>query len=525
MTQRTSFTRTVESILLQTLTGAKQILSASNSYLQQLVATTRQLSVDAANSATASQNSANDSAASASASAASASNAKDSQTRVTALYLSFSRQWYGELNSDPDVDPINGGPPLVGAQYYNLTTKIIRQYTVDGWQDYDLDAQHQSQNAAMSASQSAASAAVSTNQANIATAMAQQTTNDRNLIQTIMGPIVVPNASYALRYTRVNSAGTAYETRTPGQVLTDIGGASQIYADQLNNDKLNRNGDDTKNGLLNLNGTLQFGAGNNLTLCDAQNKYRTNEYLDSGNSTRVIDINAVGGGNLGWFRFPSSGRAYSNAGTFSLTSETDLKYDKVGGRIAPSGGGFFDFLGGGYSNIYRNDGNAGDGLMDFHSDVNGTNNWVATITCDGSFKIFGGGMFVGTATSSEYGDLAEKYTTARRFPKGTIMSLTKSGAKSEATAGKAGSSVLGVISTKPGLMINEQLKSGQFIGIIGRVPTRVVGVVKRGDPISASGTAGVGVVGTDHFIGYAVEDSDDLNEKLIEVSLIPGRSA
>lgn len=137
------------------------------------------------------------------------------------------------------------------------------------------------------------------------------------------------------------------------------------------------------------------------------------------------------------------------------------------------------------------------------------------------------GTMYGTATSALYGDLAEHYITRRRYRPGTIVSLKSTLSKLsrkayEVEAAVSESPYIGVVSTRPGVTINAQLTAGQKIGIIGRVPTRVIGVVNVGDPISLSDTPGVGIVGRGEIIGHAITPSDDDGEKLIEVALFGG---
>ena len=137
------------------------------------------------------------------------------------------------------------------------------------------------------------------------------------------------------------------------------------------------------------------------------------------------------------------------------------------------------------------------------------------------------GTMYGTATSALYGDLAEHYLTRRHYRPGTLVGLKTPRSKRsrktyEVEAAVVGAAYIGVVSTRPGVTINTQLTSGQKIGIIGRVPTRVVGVVDVGDPISLSDIPGVGIVGRHEIIGHAITASNDVGEKLIEVALFGG---
>lgn len=123
--------------------------------------------------------------------------------------------------------------------------------------------------------------------------------------------------------------------------------------------------------------------------------------------------------------------------------------------------------------------------------------------------------FNGTATSAKYADLAEKYTTDKEYPVGTIMAV---GGSAETTAADRADVVVGVISEAPAYLMNSE-SSGQAIGLKGRVPVRVVGSVKKGDPIYVDG-AGVGTATlSPTLVGVALEDNSSLDEKLVECVL------
>jgi hypothetical protein len=60
---------------------------------------------------------------------------------------------------------------------------------------------------------------------------------------------------------------------------------------------------------------------------------------------------------------------------------------------------------------------------------------------------------------------------------------------------------------------------GQAIGLKGRVPVRVKGVVKKGEAIYAWEDGVSSTVKTSALVGIALESSDDDSEKLIECVL------
>ena len=92
----------------------------------------------------------------------------------------------------------------------------------------------------------------------------------------------------------------------------------------------------------------------------------------------------------------------------------------------------------------------------------------------------------GTAYRAYWGDLAEYYETDKEYPFGTLV---KFGGEKEITI--ADKEVNAVISSKPGFILNNQMKNGQTIALCGRVPVRVVGKCNKFDYLVLSDTPGV----------------------------------
>jgi len=145
-------------------------------------------------------------------------------------------------------------------------------------------------------------------------------------------------------------------------------------------------------------------------------------------------------------------------------------------------------------------------------DVNATNNTVAVRDSSGNISA---NVFNGVSTSARYADLAEKYTTDQEYPVGTAMCV---GGEAETTAAKTSSHCIGVISTEPAYLMNSEAE-GQAIGLKGRVPVRVKGIVAKGDPIYAWEDGVCSTVAATSLVGIALEASDDESEKLIECVL------
>lgn len=124
-------------------------------------------------------------------------------------------------------------------------------------------------------------------------------------------------------------------------------------------------------------------------------------------------------------------------------------------------------------------------------------------------------VIYGRSTSATYADLAERYTTDKQYEPGTVM-VVAVGGEYEATASyQIGQRVIGVISTAPAHIMNDDI-DGQAIGLVGRVPVKVIGPVKKGQTIisNADGKAIAGENG--YIIGQALETNLDVGVKLVE---------
>jgi hypothetical protein len=130
-----------------------------------------------------------------------------------------------------------------------------------------------------------------------------------------------------------------------------------------------------------------------------------------------------------------------------------------------------------------------------------------------------GGQFIGTATSSLYADLAERYEADAEYPVGTIVRI---GGEKEITIAN-GFKAFGIISSNPGFKMNSEAGSDQthpYVALAGRVPCKVIGKVEKGDAISLSTIPGVGIAtqfGDGVVIGRALENKDTEEEGLVLV--------
>jgi hypothetical protein len=95
----------------------------------------------------------------------------------------------------------------------------------------------------------------------------------------------------------------------------------------------------------------------------------------------------------------------------------------------------------------------------------------------------------GTATTAEYADLAERFETDTPYEPGTVVEL---GGEKEITAvaDELSERVFGVISTRPGFLLNGRAGENDThpaVALNGRVPVKVIGLVNRGDRLVSAG--------------------------------------
>jgi hypothetical protein len=140
------------------------------------------------------------------------------------------------------------------------------------------------------------------------------------------------------------------------------------------------------------------------------------------------------------------------------------------------------------------------------------------------------GGFEVQARQALYADVAERYHADAIYEPGTLVKL---GGENEITQTTADTetSILGIISTDPYCVMNSPHRRPDLtnewhppVALLGRVPTKVVGTINKGDLIVSSTTAGHGRAWTGpgpapygSVIGKAVENKTDSNAGIIEV--------
>jgi hypothetical protein len=88
-------------------------------------------------------------------------------------------------------------------------------------------------------------------------------------------------------------------------------------------------------------------------------------------------------------------------------------------------------------------------------------------------------FFIGTATSAQYADLAEKYLPDAEYEVGTVVMV--GGEKEITSTQESDDFAIGVISQNPAFMMNRDLEGGVYVALKGRVPVKVIDSVQKGD--------------------------------------------
>lgn len=187
---------------------------------------------------------------------------------------------------------------------------------------------------------------------------------------------------------------------------------------------------------------------------------------------------------------------FNDSGT--LGGDADLTYNKT-------------------TNVLTVNGNVGVSHVSVTNSVQATT--VNTFGLTGNNATFSANVtashFVGTATQAIYADLAEKYATDQTYEPGTVVVV---GGTAEVTACAEGQRTIGVVSTAPAFLMNKDAE-GQAIALKGRVPCKVVGAVNKGDELVPADN-GCAKVGTDKVFAIALNTSEEVGERVIEVVVL-----
>ena len=182
-----------------------------------------------------------------------------------------------------------------------------------------------------------------------------------------------------------------------------------------------------------------------------------------------------GGTGLTSFNHVTNGSAVFTSGTNTLTT----------GVLPVSGGGTGTNSVTGTGSVVLNISPGFSTSISTPSIINNGTNGVGNIGASGQ----GFNTVFARATSAQYADLAEVYTSDRNYIPGTVVVF---GGTSEVTVSLTSHdpSVAGVVSTNPAYLMNDSVE-GIAVALQGRVPCRVLGPVVKGDRVVTSNVRGV----------------------------------
>ena len=128
-------------------------------------------------------------------------------------------------------------------------------------------------------------------------------------------------------------------------------------------------------------------------------------------------------------------------------------------------------------------------------------------------KLYANGGVQGTASSALWADLAEQYLPDEKYPIGTLI---KFGGKKDITI--ADNECNGIISERPGFLLDCGLEDSLPVALVGKTRVRVVGKVNKFDKLVLSEIPGIARVrkkDSEKVIGIALDGSDNKEEKLV----------
>jgi hypothetical protein len=279
---------------------------------------------------------------------------------------------------------------------------------------------------------------------------------------------------------------------------------------------------DTTNGTLRVHNGITAGGSNIATVAyvTAQISSLSANSITNGTSSVAV---IASGGNI---RANVGGSTITNtySGGLEVTGLISATGNVTGGNLVVTGN-IVDT--GALSIITSSNGNItllpnGTGNINTGANIMPTANATANI---GSATLSYNTIFA-KATSAQYADLAENYSTDAEYAPGTVVEFGGT-AEVTQTASSHRTQVAGIVSTNPSYLMNSGQTGSHVVAVAltGRVPCRVIGTIHKGDRLVSSDIAGVATVldlaqyQPGCIIGKALENYNSQEIGIIEVAV------
>jgi hypothetical protein len=132
-------------------------------------------------------------------------------------------------------------------------------------------------------------------------------------------------------------------------------------------------------------------------------------------------------------------------------------------------------------------------------------------------------LSAGSRLQATYADLAELYTSDESYEAGTVL-IFGGDAETTTTMIYGDTRLAGVVSTNPAHLLNSNLTGTvSAIALVGRIPCKIIGQIKKGDMLTTSSIPGYATKMIEFipgaFIGKALHDKETSGEGIVEISL------
>jgi hypothetical protein len=234
---------------------------------------------------------------------------------------------------------------------------------------------------------------------------------------------------------------------------------------------------------------------------------------------------------VGWAEVPVAGFSTKFVSKEELygaggNSNSPLLISKGGTGLTTVGQAGYVLTSNGTSIVWATPAPAANSLRTDASTFPTGDNTIALGTSVRRFSEIFATTFNGVAVQARYADVAERYAADHPMTPGDLVDV--GGDKDITLTTESHQSVFGVISTEPAFKMNSEAGDDithPYVALVGRVPVKVIGKVKKGQRLVASHIPGVAMVrsytdvSSGCIVGRALADKTTNDLGVVEVAL------